>query len=116
MSNRRFDISWTEPPPRGEAPTPRGDDFEGGGSLPAAKPPKGYGDEPERRDREHELDGQLLQALKEHRALHVVDLARLADVEFEAALRSVLRLAARRRAIIEQRDPLANDHLVAAAR
>jgi hypothetical protein len=35
-------------------------------------------------------------------------------VEFDEALRSALRLAARRAVFIVQRDPVANDHLVAA--
>jgi hypothetical protein len=56
----------------------------------------------------------MIQALAKVREAHVVELAAATEMEFEDALRSVLRLAARREVIIKQRDPIANDHLVVA--
>lgn len=54
----------------------------------------------------------MIRLLAEAREAHVVDLAATAGMEFEDALRSVLRLAARREVMIKQRDPVGNDHLV----
>jgi hypothetical protein len=68
-------------------------------------------------DRTSESDKRLLAELgaEPARRLHVVDLAARLGVEFDDALRSVLRLVARRQLVIEQRDPLADDHLVSLA-
>jgi len=43
---------------------------------------------------------------------HVVDLAREARLEFDDALKGVLRLVARGDLKLRQRDTVANDHLV----
>jgi hypothetical protein len=47
------------------------------------------------------------------RPLHVVDVARRVGVNFDDALRVVLRLVARGMLDLLERDPVANDHLVA---
>jgi hypothetical protein len=61
------------------------------------------------------LDGRLIRVLAEAGESHIVDLAAKLRVEFDDALRSALRLAARREIVIEKRDPVAFDHLVARA-
>ena len=106
----RFDISWIKPP------TTRGGDDEDYGPLvihpaPCDQMPR------EKRDAEDRMSASDRRVLTEMRSassgrMHVVDLAARTGVEFEAALRSVLRLVARRQLVIEQRDPLADDHLV----
>ncbi|HVT18872.1 MAG TPA: hypothetical protein VHQ90_22135 [Thermoanaerobaculia bacterium] len=62
------------------------------------------------------MDDRLIRALAGVPQSHIVDLAAQLGVEFEDALRSALRLAARREIVIEKRDPVANDHLVARRR
>jgi hypothetical protein len=108
----RFDISWlSTPSSRDDSPPPGGDDIK------PPPPQRGVGAEPPPLQplREQELDDRLIGTLAERRESHIVDLAAELGVEFEDALRSVLRLAARRMIVIEQRDPIANDHLVARA-
>jgi hypothetical protein len=116
MKERKFDISWIEPPSRG------GDDEEfrtpispfpisGGSLIPDDDDLRRV-----HRPREQNLDERLLRVLLESPDLHIVDLAARVGVEFEDTLRSVLRLAARREVIIKQRDPVANDHLVSLPR
>ena len=118
MSERKFDISWATPPRRGDAdsPSPMINPFPpplvSSDSLPRDVEDLGRA----RRLPERDLDQRLLQALAEGSGLHIVDLAAQAGVEFEDALRSILRLVARREVTIEQRDPVANDHLVAVRR
>jgi hypothetical protein len=120
--SHRFDISWIGPPGS------RGDD--GGDDQPlspdvkfpplSAEVPRGDSVKPRARsaeDRTSASEKRLLAELSSEpgRRLHVVDLAARLGIEFEDALRSVLRLAARRQLVIEQRDPLADDHLVSLA-
>jgi len=103
--DRKFDISWVTPPPRERD----GDSGSGGGTPPSTDKVSrgGEGLEPSR------LDDRLRQALVEWPESHVVDLAAKLGVDFDEALRGVLRLAAHREVIIKRRDPVANDHLVA---
>src|SRR5436305_15122649 len=108
----RFDISWIAPPPsRGDD---GGDDQDWQPSpLPELPPVTDAGvrrADPGPRTRSAEdrtpaSDKRLLAELRSEpaRRLHVVDLAARLGVEFDAALRSVLRLAARRQLGIEQR-------------
>jgi hypothetical protein len=96
----RFDISWINPPStRDPDPSP----YPGSAIVPV----------PPQQDTKSNED-QLLKALQNapnHR-LYISDLAAKAEMEFVDTLRSVVRLVARRKLVIEQRDPLADDHLV----
>jgi hypothetical protein len=114
MSERRFDISWIHPPAtRDDAGQAAQTVIDPGSSD--SPPSRDVEDaRTDRRQREHRVDTQLLHELVRVPQSHIVDLAAQVGVEFDEALRSVLRLAARRAVFIEQRDPVANDHLVAA--
>jgi hypothetical protein len=110
MSERKFDISWLDLGRRADDPPPSRSGGEGRGDVVSEASHKlgpvifvpG----------EQRLDARLRSALAEVQEAHVVDLAARLGVEFEDAVRSVLRLAARRELVIKQRDPVANDHLV----
>jgi hypothetical protein len=112
MSDRKFDISWVDRPVSRDDPP-----VQGTPEVNPAPPPRGYGGEVRTlRNSEEAVDNRLLRTLAEVGLSHVVDLAADSGVEFDDALRSILRLAARRQVFIKQRDPIANDHLVAAGR
>ncbi len=102
-ASRTFDISWISQA-LSAAPAPVSEGLRG------AAVPVTYTLEPSSASH---ADHDILQALyRSERPQHVVDLASLAGLEFDEALRSVLRLAARGSLKIVHRDPVANDHRV----
>jgi hypothetical protein len=124
MADRKFDISWIAGKTQ-SYPVP-GDEPD---SAPAGKP--GYpvpGDEPDSASGAGSYGYPYSQELRSHYDLdsvilktigaapksiwHVVDIAQRAGVEFDDALRSVLRLTARGVLNLLERDPIANDHVV----
>jgi hypothetical protein len=125
----RFDISWIGPPDSrgGDDQDWHPQDWHPDSPAPVVIPPPldpgmhradpGKPRTQSVEDRTSKSDERLLSELRSEPAkrLHVVDLAARLGVEFDDALRSVLRLVARRQLVIEQRDPLADDHLVSLA-